>query len=357
MESNSLIHGGDWAGFELEYGSPPLDFSSNVSPLGVPESIGAAVAEAVRTADRYPDPLCRGVRRAIAGAEQVPVDWCLCGNGSADLIYRAALAVRPRLALLTAPTFGEYGAALELAGRRIAEYRLREENGFVIQDDFLDCITPETDMVFLCEPNNPTGRTTPKPLLLSVLDRCRETGTLLVADECFGGFLDDPAAHTLAGLCSAYPNLLILKAFTKLYALAGLRLGYCLCSSGQLLEAMRRTGQPWAVSAPAQAAGIAALGETEYVRRTRAVIQAERPRLAAGLRELGFQVIPGEANYLLFSSSVPLLEPLRERGILLRSCGNYSGLDGSWYRTAVRTAAENQRLLTALRDVRKEGNR
>ena len=94
MESNSLIHGGDWAGFELEYGSPPLDFSSNVSPLGVPESIGAAVAEAVRTADRYPDPLCRGVRRAIAGAEQVPVDWCLCGNGSADLIYRAALAVR-----------------------------------------------------------------------------------------------------------------------------------------------------------------------------------------------------------------------------------------------------------------------
>ena len=179
----------------------------------------------------------------------------------------------------------------------------------------------------------------------------------LVADECFGGFLDDPAAHTLAGLCSAYPNLLILKAFTKLYALAGLRLGYCLCSSGQLLEAMRRTGQPWAVSAPAQAAGIAALGETEYVRRTRAVIQTERPRLAAGLRDLGFQVVPGEANYLLFSSSAPLLEPLRERGILLRSCGNYSGLDGSWYRTAVRTAAENQRLLTALRDIRKEGNR
>ena len=111
------------------------------------------------------------------------------------------------------------------------------------------------------------------------------------------------------------------------------------------------------MSAPAQAAGIAALGETEYVRRTRAVIQSERPRLAAGLRELGFQVVPGEANYLLFSSSVPLREPLRERGILLRSCGNYSGLDGSWYRTAVRTEAENQRLLTALQDIRKEGNR
>ena len=354
---NSLVHGGDWAGFQLEYGAPPLDFSSNVSPLGVPERVRDAAARALSAADRYPDPLCRELRGAISQAEQVPADWCLCGCGSADLIFRAVLARRPQRALVTAPTFGEYGAALALVGCRVEQYPLGEENGFVLREDFLDAITPETDMVFLCEPNNPTGRTTPGPLLLSAVEQCAEVGALLIVDECFGGFLDDPAAHKLAGLCSAYPNLLILKAFTKLYALAGLRLGYCLCSSGQLLEAMRRTGQPWAVSAPAQAAGIAALGETEYVRRTRAVIQTERPRLAAGLRDLGFQVVPGEANYLLFSSSAPLLEPLRERGILLRSCGNYSGLDGSWYRTAVRTAAENQRLLTALRDIRKEGNR
>ena len=350
-------HGGDWAGFAEAYGSTPLDFSANVSPLGTPEPVRRAAEAALAEAGRYPDPLCRALREKLAAYHGVPADWILCGSGAADLIYRLAAARRPGRALVTAPTFSEYENALTLWECRVSRFPLYEKNGFAVTEDILTAIVPGLDLLFLCEPNNPTGRTTPKPLLLSILDRCRETGTLLVADECFGGFLDDPAAHTLAGLCSAYPNLLILKAFTKLYALAGLRLGYCLCSSGQLLEAMRRTGQPWAVSAPAQAAGIAALGETEYVRRTRAVIQTERPRLAAGLRDLGFQVVPGEANYLLFSSSAPLLEPLRERGILLRSCGNYSGLDGSWYRTAVRTAAENQRLLTALRDIRKEGNR
>lgn len=353
---NSLVHGGDWAGFQLEYGGPPLDFSSNVSPLGVPERVRDAAARALSAADRYPDPLCRELRGAISQAEQVPADWCLCGCGSADLIFRAVLARRPQRALVTAPTFGEYGAALALVGCRVEQYPLGEENGFVLREDFLDAITPETDMVFLCEPNNPTGRTTPGPLLRTVLDRCGETGALLIVDECFGGFLRDPDAHTLRGMLGEYPNLLILKAFTKLYALAGLRLGYCLSSSGPLLEAMALAGQPWGVSIPAQAAGVAALRETDYVRRVRALIGAERPRLALELERLGFRVIPGEANYLLFHAPVLLLEPLRRRGILLRGCGNYSGLDDGWYRTAVRTAEENRRLVAALEEIVKEGN-
>ena len=148
----------------------------------------------------------------------------------------------------------------------------------------------------------------------------------------------------------------ILKAFTKLYALAGLRLGYCLSSSGPLLEAMALAGQPWGVSIPAQAAGVAALAEHGYVRQVRALIAAERPRLASALAGLGFRVIPGEANYLLFRTPLSLLEPLRRRGILLRGCGNYCGLDGSWYRTAVRTGEENRRLAAALTEIVKEGN-
>ncbi len=353
---NSLVHGGDWAGFQLEYGAPPLDFSSNVSPLGVPERVRDAAARALSAADRYPDPLCRELRGAISQAEQVPADWCLCGCGSADLIFRAVLARRPQRALVTAPTFGEYGAALALVGCRVEQYPLGEENGFVLREDFLDAITPETDMVFLCEPNNPTGRTTPGPLLLSAVEQCAEVGALLIVDECFGGFLRDPDAHTLRGMLGDYPNLLLLKAFTKLYALAGLRLGYCLCADGLLLDAMRTSGQPWAVSTPAQAAGVAALRETDYVRRVRALIGAERPRLALELERLGFRVIPGEANYLLFHAPVLLLEPLRRRGILLRGCGNYSGLDDGWYRTAVRTAEENRRLAAALTEIVKEGN-
>lgn len=350
-----LVHGGDWAGFEQEYGGLPLDFSANISPLGVPEGVRRAVAEAAAEADRYPDPLCRAVSAAIAAAEGCPTGFILCGNGAADLLFRLALAKRPRRALIPAPAFAEYAAALETVDCAVERYALRAESGFLVDEGFLAAIRPGIDVVFLCEPNNPTGRTTPPKLLRRVLDRCGEVGALLAVDECFGDFLDDPEAHTLRGQLAGHPGLLILKAFTKLYAMAGVRLGYCLCADGALLDAMRRSGQPWAVSTLAQAAGIAALRETDYVARVRALIGQERPFLMEGLRNLGLRVIPGEANYLLFRSERPLAEPLRRRGILLRSCGNYPGLDECWYRTAVRTRAENERLLRALAEVLHDG--
>lgn len=346
-----LEHGGDWTGYEQVYGAAPLDFSANVSPLGLPEGVRKAVLSALPDAGRYPDPLCRALRSAIARVEGVDPAWCLCGSGAADLIYRVVLAKRPRRALLTAPTFSEYEAALGLASCQVTCITLRRENGFLLWPECLEAITPGLDLVFLCEPNNPTGRTTPRPLLLEILARCREVDALLVVDECFGSFLDCPADHTLCGALEEYRNLLLLKAFTKFYAMAGLRLGYCLCSDTALLQAMRRAGPPWAVSSLAQAAGLAALNEGAYVEAVRTLIRRERPWLADALEGLGCEVIPGEANYLLFSPPLPLLEPLRQRGILVRSCANYRSLDGSWYRTAVRTHRENQQLIAALAEI------
>lgn len=344
-------HGGDWAGFEARYGRPPLDFSVNVSPLGVPDGVRRALEGAAVSADRYPDPLCRSLRAAIAEREGVDAERVLCGAGAADLIFRAVLARRPRLALLPAPSFTEYEAALRAADCRVAYFELRKENGFALDSGILEAITPETDMVFLCQPNNPTGRTVPRPLLLRVLDRCRSTGTLLVLDECFCGFLDDPAAHSLVTELARGEDLLILRSFTKLYALAGVRLGYCLAGDPALPDAMAAAGPPWAVSSLAQAAGLAALEEDGYVRSVRALIRSERPRLAGRLAALGLRVIPGEANYLLFQCAAPLLGPLGERGILLRRCGDYRGLDDSWYRAAVRTPGENDRLIRAMEEV------
>ena len=347
-----LTHGGDWAGFAAEYGAkaPLLDFSANVSPLGMPAGVAAALAGCAPDCDCYPDPLCRDLSAAIGRAEGVPGEWVLCGNGAADLIWRAALALRPARALVTAPAFAEYEAALAATGCAVERYFLSEEKDFRLDEGFLEAIRPGVGMVFLCEPNNPTGLTTPRPLLLRVLARCRQAGALLVLDGCFGDFLADPAAHTLKGELAG-GNLLILKAFTKLYGMAGVRLGYALCADAALLAKLRAAGQPWAVSTPAQAAGLAALKETEYVAAVRALVASERPRLAAGLAALGCRVLPGEANYLLFRCERPLCQPLRRRGILLRSCDNYHGLGPAWYRTAVRTGAENSRLLAALGEV------
>lgn len=346
-----LVHGGDWAGYRAEFGCDALDFSANVSPLGLPAGVAAAITNALPTADRYPDPLCRELRAALAGAEGVPADWILCGNGAADLIFRLALAVRPRRALLPAPTFAEYEAALQTVGCAVQRVFLREENEFAVTEKFIDAVTPETDIVFLCQPNNPTGQVTPPALVERLVRRCAECGAVLVVDECFLDFLPDRDAWTAKQLLRDTPQLVILKAFTKLYAMAGVRLGYALCGDATLLEKMRGAGQPWAVSSLAQAAGLAALQETAYAGAVRALIAEQRPRMAAGLRALGLRVMDGQANYLLFHATPDFGEKLRRRGAVVRSCANYPGLDAAWYRTAVRTAEENTRLLQIMGEI------
>lgn len=346
-----LVHGGDWAGYRAEFGCDALDFSANVSPLGLPAGVAAAITNALPTADRYPDPLCRELRAALAGAEGVPADWILCGNGAADLIFRLALAVRPRRALLPAPTFAEYEAALQTVGCAVQRVFLREENTFAVTEEFIDAVTPETDIVFLCQPNNPTGQVTPPALVERLVRRCAECGAVLAVDECFLDFLPDRDAWTAKQLLRDAPQLIILKAFTKLYAMAGVRLGYALCGDATLLEKMRGAGQPWAVSSLAQAAGLAALQETVYAGAVRALIAEQRPRMAAGLRALGLRVMDGQANYLLFRATPDFGEKLRRRGAVVRSCANYPGLDAAWYRTAVRTAQENTRLLQIMGEI------
>ena len=276
----------------------------------------------------------------------------LCGAGAADLIYRLALAVRPRRALLPAPTFAEYGRALELAGCAVERAALREGAGFVLQEDFLARIVPGVDLVFLCEPNNPTGLLTPQPLLRRILARCEECGAMLAVDECFHDFLAPEAQQSLIPLLADHPRLVVLRAFTKFYAMAGLRLGYALCGDEALAARMAECGPPWAVSSPAQAAGLAALRETDYACRLRRLIGEERPRLAAQLRALSCRVLPGQANYLLFFHPDEALVPkLRETGVLLRDCRNFVGLSPGWYRAAVRTRPENEIFLQKLKEV------
>lgn len=345
----ALIHGGDNEGYILERGTAPLDFSANCNPLGIPAGVVTAIAEAAAGADRYPDPLCRRLTSALSSKLGIPADRLLFGNGAADLIFRLALAKKPRTALVTAPTFAEYELALETVGCNVVHHVLTPDKGFSLTDKILEDITPAVDLMFICNPNNPTGLTADPALLRRILEKCGQTGTLLVADECFNGFLDIPEAHTLRPRLQDCDNLLILDAFTKLYGMAGVRLGYCMSKNTALLESLRNAGQPWAVSSLAQAAGIAALAEDAYVARARELVKTERAYLLASLEKLGINAVSGQANYIFFHSDTPnLVSRLRDSGILIRDCGNYHGLTPGYYRIAVRTHEENLRLIDAL---------
>ena len=254
-----INHGGDLEGYRLEYNCEPLDFSSNCNPLGVPKSVRLAIRDAANFVDIYPDPLSRRLTEALAKHLGLHSRFILSGNGSAELIYRLALAKKPRTAMVTAPTFSEYESALSVVGANVNHYVLKPENGFMLTEHILEKITEGLDLLFLCNPNNPTGLTIDHSLLCRILDACTAAGTLLVVDECFNGFLDEPAKHTMKGKISANKNLVILDAFTKLYGMAGVRLGYCVSSDEELLDTMRKSGQSWPVSTIAQSAGIAAL--------------------------------------------------------------------------------------------------
>lgn len=344
-----LTHGGDIYGYQEAFGRNPLDFSANINPLGLPEGVRRAVIDALDSADRYPDPLCRELTRALSIHEQVPEQYILCGNGAADLIFRLALALRPAKVLLPAPTFAEYAQAVESVGAVVHHHVLLEQEEFQITQSILREITPELDLLCLCNPNNPTGQAVQPEMLISILQKCRECSVTVLLDECFLSFLDQPEQYAMKGYLAQFPNLVILKAFTKLYAMAGLRLGYCLCSDSTLLEQMRSVGQPWPVSTLASAAGLAALEEQEYVAQTKALIAAERAFLCQGLTQLGMRVYGSHANYIFFKSPLPSLkERLLPLGVLIRSCGNYPGLDGRFYRIAVRSSEENRAFIQAL---------
>lgn len=334
-------HGGDIFSSGARY-----DFSVNLNPLGMPESVKNAVIAAVGDCEAYPDPFCRALTERLSETEGVPPEKIVCGNGAADLIYRIVSAVRPKKAVVAAPSFGEYEKALAQCGSAIRRFSLREEDGFALSGSFCDCLDGGVDLVFLCSPNNPTGRLIPPGVLEQIAEKCREERIVLVCDECFLPFAENGEEYSAMNFLN--PFVVLLKAFTKIFSMAGLRLGYAVFGNAETACAVRETGQFWSVSAPAQAAGIAALSETDYLEKTVRLVKAERAFLSRALSGFGFRVCRSDANFLLFSCGVPLREMLLREKILIRGCENFDGLPRGFYRIAVRGHEENAALVSAI---------
>lgn len=343
-------HGGDLYTRPIRF-----DFSANTNPFGTPESVKQAVRNSVDLLHQYPDPYCGELVQAISKYEDLSEDYILCGNGAADLIFAFCQALKPKKALELAPTFSEYSAALESVGCQIERYTLKENLDFCLDCDFLSVLENENwDCVFLCNPNNPTGQTIANELLEQIAQLCRKNNIFLFLDECFQDLCDKSAQYSMKHCLSDNSNVFILKAFTKSYGMAALRLGYGLCGNKKLLEAMSCAVQSWNISLPAQKAGIEALKEQDFLEKTNALIAREKCLIKAELEKLGFRVIDSKANYLLFQAFDGLKQILLEQGIQIRACGNYYGLSSDWFRIAIKAPNENSALLQALREVMKE---
>lgn len=328
-----------------------IDFSANCNPLGTPERVKQAAAASLSHIADYPRVDCAPLKEAIGEYEKVKSEYILCGNGAADLIFSLCRAKKPKKALTLAPTFAEYEQALSSVDCEVKHFYLAKDREFHVTDAFLEVLTEELDMVFVCNPNNPTGILTEREFLKKVLKKCEELDIFLVVDECFLDFINEPDKYTLKTELEKYKNLFILKAFTKRYAMAGIRLGYCMCADRGVLEKMELMTQPWNVSTVAQEAGLAALEETEYVNAGRDLIFRESAWLKEEMKKLGLTVYPSQANYIFFQGPENFFGDCVEKGVLIRDCSNYPGLAEGYFRIAVKKHEDNKRLIQVFREL------
>lgn len=333
-----------------------IDFTANINPLGMPSSVKEAALRGIQDAIYYPDPSCRELREAIGEKEGILPEQILIGNGAAELLFLVCQTVRPRKALLFAPTFQEYEQALKSVDCVCVYHDLMEEDGFRVRTEaLLEQMEQESgvEMLFLCNPNNPVGDILEKEQLFTIVDACRKNQIFCVLDECFLEFCQ---GESLVSCLGDYENLLIIKAFTKLYAMPGLRLGYGMTSDTGRIRQMEEKKQPWNVSVPAQYAGIAALQEDAYVQESVEYLQRERAYLLRELkaRHLCDKIYASRANYIFFRAEEALLERLEQRGFAIRDCSSYRNLGKGYYRIAVRLHEDNQKLLDAWQDMREE---
>ncbi|MCD8038482.1 MAG: threonine-phosphate decarboxylase CobD [Lachnospiraceae bacterium] len=345
-------HGGDIYAYTHLPGTDITDFSANINPFPMPQEIADAVAAGISGLAAYPDCYCRELRKRLARAVGCTEEDILCGNGAAELIYSIVYARRPKKALLLSPCFTEYEAALRAAGAQLVYHELSADNGFALTDDFEARLNGDLDIVFLCVPNNPTGMVIEKARLEKIADICGKNDILLVLDECFNDFLDKPEEYSMLDRIAGRRRLVIIRSFTKMFALAGLRLGYAVSADHELFEKIYSQRQPWAVSTLAQRAGIAALGQSAFAKSSREYLQRERAYLERELRLLGARVFEGKANFILFyleDSCCDFNEELAKKGFLIRDCGNFRGLKTGYRRIAVRKHEDNVRLVEAIR--------
>lgn len=344
-------HGGRRQEAACRYGIPKeemLDFSASINLLGPPPGVAAAIRGAATEIAHYPEEDGAELARAMAGYLCVFPDEVVPGNGSIELIYWLAVALRPAKVLIVEPTFSEYRRACRAAGSSCDSFLLREEDGFAFDIERID---PEGyNLVFLCNPNNPTGYLVPAQEIAEVWQRCRAAGAGLVVDEAFIDFAGDEASILSFG---ASDGLYVLRSFTKSHALAGLRLG-CLVTESGFAARLRAMMPPWNVNAFARAAGEAALKDLGYLLKARRQTAAAKARLFDDLSALpGVDPLPSEANFVLCrldgTGSEELSQKLAKTGILVRDCRSFESLGDRFLRVAVRSQRENSHLVMALK--------
>jgi len=343
---------------------PILDFSLDINPLGFPEIVRSVILSHMDDLRCYPDPDAFALCEAIARYHQLPLETILPGNGSAELITLITHLPQARTIVVIVPTFTEYAWAAKQAGAAVVSHALEEGQGFqldVSTQDWTERVR-DADLVFLCNPNNPTGTVLSKEQVLGIAGQCREHNCLLIVDEAYVEFTDRPQDVTVLPEARHYDNLVVLRSLTKFFAMPGLRLGY-LVAAPSLVETLRAMQQPWPLNTFSMVVGVELLTQVEYITRSRQCLRKLRDDFQRAITEMpGLQPFPSAVNFTLCRIQTPtitasaLTQRLISQGILIRNCDDFTGLEhGRFIRLAIGSQEDNKQLFSALHEALRHG--
>ncbi len=351
-------HGGNINQLCSKYGLDPveiIDFSASVNPLGCPEDVHRVILERFDDIRNYPDSECINLRKAIADKVSCNDSNIIVGNGSNELFYLIPRAMKPKQGVLLQPTFSEFKDALASANVEVVE--IVNDNGIfpLTNTDLSSLKNIEDGMVFLCNPNNPTGQLTLKSDIIGLVKE--NSNRLIVVDEAFMDFVDDDGKYSVIKEAPLIDNLIVVRSLKKFYGFPGLRLGYLVANESNVNKLMQFK-EPWTVNTFAQIAGDVAINDAEFAVNTRQYVSCEKAFLYEGLTDIkGIRPLQPSVNFVLVKihnaeiTSSGIQDLLINDNIIIRDCSNFIGLSDKYFRVAVRTRKENQKLLSALRMV------
>ena len=362
-----------------------LDYSSNINPYGIPESLKKRITENLEVLERYPDPDYVELRQKLANLNKVNLSDIILGNGATEIIFLFKKVINPKKILIVSPTFGEYERAVkatEISGDtvdlscsngdnknienkkiEIEYFELKESDDFKLNiENLKNELENKYDLLIICNPNNPTGKFLKLAQTEEILKECNKYDTKLFIDEAFIEFLSDGMKESIINTEENKKNLFVTRAFTKFFAIPGLRLGYGMYFDKELEQKISEKKEPWSVNNIAEMAGLTVLDDTEYIGKTLKWITEEKIYMYEKLNEIsGIKVYETEVNFItgkidekLFSEGLNvkvLREKMLEQGILIRDASNFNFLDERFFRLAIKDRASNERVIEAMKEI------
>lgn len=348
------LHGGNI--YSLQRGGKRgiLDYSSNINPLGVPESLKKAIQENFSILEKYPDINYVELREKIGKYNNISKDDVIVGNGATEVLFLYMKVLKPKNVLIVAPTFAEYERALKTVESKIDFFDLREKDNFVIDISELKEKSKNYDLVVICNPNNPTGKFISLDKIDDLNRYLEKNGTKLFLDESFIEFKKGWEKETALNLKSE--NIFILRALTKFFALPGIRLGYGLTYDKNIVSQINEIREPWSVNAFADLAGKVILDDNLYIEKTEKWIEEERKFFIEELKKIDrIKVYGTETNFVLIKLQTMTAEIFRnkmiEKNILVRNASNFKFLNEYFVRLAIKDREKNIRVLESIKEV------